>query len=68
MLHMDRREFLAALAAAGVYFPESRAAVPFSARFRKPSLYAAYDSLIRPDAEVYACEREASVIESHLKP
>lgn len=66
MLYMDRREFLAALAAAGVFSHESLAASSFSVRFRKPSPYAAYIPLIRPDADAYSCEREARVVESHL--
>ena len=62
---MFRRDFLGALAAA-FPFDFARVGPRLAIRYRKPRPEAPYLPLVDPDHDVFACERESSVIEAHL--
>jgi len=63
---MNRRDFLAALAAIGFIPPEAPALTPYPVRFRKPSPYESVFQHIQPGSDEFAAEKEALAIESIL--
>ena len=67
MNNWDRREFLAAFAATGLFASRLHASSPFPVRFRQPPQYAAASQFVAPGSDEFPGEKAAMEMESHLR-
>src|SRR5579863_7643978 len=64
---MTRREFIAAVSAAGLVPARGSAATPFPVRYAKPNPYDAVLRYVQPGTDEFAGEKEAAALEADLQ-